>query len=108
MTTSEIKAALAAQLRMLALWRGQKGAGRAPDARSRESMEALLALADAVAAVSNTHPALLKLVFLPSAGSDTLPSDIPNSVLLGAYGFAAMQGGSADAFLKWIARTRCA
>lgn len=105
MTAAELKLSLTKQLRALALWWGRKTAACAREQQYWESMDAMLALANAVAAVPDTHPALEDLASLPLGSSDALPTTIPNSVLLGAYGFAAFTGGGVDTFLDWMART---
>lgn len=107
MTAAELKATLATELRGLAYWWGEKTAGFSREEQNWESMDELFTLASAVAAAPDAHPALMDLLSLPSAVSDALPTGIPNSVLLGAYGFAAIRDGGMDSFLDWVVHTMC-
>lgn len=107
MIVSKLKATLAAQLRNLALSWGRKAAEGPRGQQSWESMDAMLALANEVAVVPDTQPALLDVVFLPPVVSDSAPVAVPDNVLLRAYSFTLMQEGGVDTFLNWVAHTMC-
>lgn len=104
MTASELKAGLAKQLRDLALWRGRKTASRRLEEKNWESMDALLALADALGAVPDTRPALLDILALQSAESPSTSVPVSHNVVFRAVGFAAIEGGNIDVFLDQIAQ----
>lgn len=108
MTASELKTSLAKQLRELALWRNQKNPDHRLNRSNQESVAALSAMANALSAVPDTHPALLDILSLHSAEFPATPVSIPHNLVFRAFGFAAVEGGDVGIFLGQIAQAMCA